>query len=148
MAFTTLIAENLIGGCLASAWIIALLFSVGALDGQQFESLKAFAKDSSTIVLFVGTAAVYTLGGIVNAVSFMCSSWMFARGSNRSLLEAAGARSLNEVYVHVLQYGSGDLVRAIDSTAITSMRISRSGCLNIIELSLILFFLRGGVMLT
>jgi hypothetical protein len=67
----------------------------------------------------------------MNAVSFMCSSWMFARGSNR-LLEAVGAKSLNEVYVYDLLRGSGDLVRAIDSIAIPSMRIARSACLNLI----------------
>jgi hypothetical protein len=146
MAFTTLIAENLIGGCLASAWIIALLFSVGALEGQHYENFKALAKDYSTLVLFVGTAVVYTLGGIVNAVSFICSSWMFARGSNRPSLEAVGAKTLNEVYVYVLQHGSGDLARAIDATAIPSMRISRSACLNLIALSLVLFLWRDGKM--
>ena len=90
-----------------------------------YENFKALAKDYSTIVLFIGTAVVYTLGGIVNAVSFMCSSWIFARGSNRASLEAVGAKTLNDVYVYVLQFGSGDLVRAIDSTAIPSMRIRR-----------------------
>jgi hypothetical protein len=154
VAFTTLIVENLTIGFLTWVWIIVLSIRVGNLTNlfDKICAAEQFAKVCSTDefikliaatdlkfawVVFVVVVLVYPLGVMMNSVSYDLAGWLLAKRMNKPLLESVGAKSLNEVYVYVLQYGSPALVGAIQVSNILAMRVSRATALNLSILSIV-----------
>src|SRR2546427_98586 len=59
MAFTTLIVESIFLGCFTWAWIVALLFRVGALTPSHLSSALDLAKDHTASIAFAGLLLAY-----------------------------------------------------------------------------------------
>jgi hypothetical protein len=154
VAFTTLIVENIIIGCLTWTWIIVLFIRVGDLTDffNKICATEHFAKVCSTDgfikliaatdlkfaeVVFVVVVLIYPLGVMMNSVSYVLAGWLLAKRMNEPLLKSVGAKSLNEVYVYVLQHGSPALVEAIQAPNILAMRVSRATALNLSVLSIV-----------
>jgi hypothetical protein len=137
MALTTLIAENVIIGCLTWGWILLLLFRVGALDENHLHQLLTQWKDYAAAIGVLAIALIYAMGSIMNTACYMYASWLFAKRMNKSL--GLDGKGFNDAYIYVLQHGSEPLVRQIHAMAIPSMRLSRAVFPSCLALSVILF---------
>jgi hypothetical protein len=138
MSITALIAENILIGCFAWSWIVALLFRVGVLNGSLLAQVARQAQDHTAVTSILAVVLAYPVGAMMNTVCYLFVAWLFAKRINAEVMRDLDLKTFNEIYVYVLQHGSKQLVDEIQSFIVPVMRLSRAVAPNFLVLGTVL----------